>query len=220
MTANTHHTKLKGDIAVATVILDLTKKGYIISEPMSENAPYDLICDTGNKLLRIQVKYRSDGIIPSHNSWTDKNGTHKNIIDISKIDYFAMVNHDYSTICYPLAAMIGNSIAYNIPNSSTPFHWYEDYLDFKEKIQPKHKNKNVNYESQINNLKPQPSKIEWPSIEQMKTLVYEKPTSQLAIDLGVSDVAIGKFCKKHNITKPPRGHWSKNPLLIHSTTGL
>ena len=28
MTANTHHTKLKGDIAVAAVIFDLTKKGY------------------------------------------------------------------------------------------------------------------------------------------------------------------------------------------------
>ena len=26
MAANTHHTKLKGDIAVAAVILDLTKK--------------------------------------------------------------------------------------------------------------------------------------------------------------------------------------------------
>ena len=51
MTANTHHTKLKGDIAVAAVIFDLTKKGYIVSEPMSENAPYDLICDTGVDIL-------------------------------------------------------------------------------------------------------------------------------------------------------------------------
>ena len=29
MSANTHHTKLKGDIAVAAVIFDLTRKGYI-----------------------------------------------------------------------------------------------------------------------------------------------------------------------------------------------
>ena len=75
MSANTHHTKLKGDIAVAAVILNLTKKGYIVSEPMSENAPYDLICDTGNKLLKIQVKYRKDGVIPYRTSWADKNGT-------------------------------------------------------------------------------------------------------------------------------------------------
>lgn len=215
MTANTHHTKLKGDIAVAAVILDLTKKGYIISEPMSENAPYDLICDTGCKLLRIQVKYRSDRMIPNKTSWSDKHGTHQNMIDVSKIDYFAMVCHDYSIICYPLAAMAGSTISYIIPNSATPFHWYEDYLDFKEEIQPKHKNDNVNYTNQINNLKPKPCKIEWPSITQMQKLVYEKPTSQLAIDLGVSDVAIGKFCKKHNIAKPPRGHWSKNPTMLY-----
>lgn len=59
-----------------------------------------------------------------------------------------------------------------------------------------------------------PKKIEWPSTEEMQRLVWEKPTSQLSKDLGVSDVAIGKFCKKHNINKPPRGYWAKqNPLL-------
>ena len=54
-----------------------------------------------------------------------------------------------------------------------------------------------------------PKKIEWPSIEEMSKLVFEKPTQQLSKDLGVSDVAIGKFCKKHNINKPPRGYWAK-----------
>ena len=39
---------------------------------MSENAPYDLVCDTGTKLLRIQVKYR-------------QNGSHTNNIDTTKI---------------------------------------------------------------------------------------------------------------------------------------
>ena len=82
MTANTHHTKLKGDIAVAAVIFDLTKKGYIVSEPMSENAPYDLICDTGSKLLRIQVKYRKDGCVPDKTSWSDTKGVHENKINI------------------------------------------------------------------------------------------------------------------------------------------
>lgn len=52
-------------------------------------------------------------------------------------------------------------------------------------------------------------KINWPLPEEMSKLVYEKPTSQLAKELGVSDVAIAKFCKKHNIQKPSRGHWTK-----------
>jgi hypothetical protein len=207
MTANTHHTKLKGDIAVAAVILDLTKKGCIISEPMSENAPYDLICDTGEKLLRIQVKYRVSGYIPYRTSWTDKSGTHTNEIDITKIDYFALVNEDYSIICYPLSVMAGNTIAFSIPNSSTPYNWYEDYIDFKNEIQAKHINRNTTYirKDVVINA----TKIVWPSIEEMTRLVFEKPSSQLAKDLGVSDSAIYKFCKKNNIPKPERGYWTK-----------
>lgn len=314
MTANTHHTKLKGDIAVAAVILDLTKKGYIISEPMSENASYDLICDTGEKLLRIQVKYREDEVIPSRNSWSDKNGHHSKKIDTSKIDYFALVNKDL-LVCYPLPCMVGTSIRFKIPeNYFNEYHFYEDYLDFKTEVQPTHqiyKNKNnkkfvsnitkdmlldiikisryrsdvykelnipvkvfnkllndfdINFSEHclkqtnqektkaintkeielrlknketfksistelgvtseylsssltkegiyVSNMLEQqdilhPKKIEWPSAEEMQKLVWEKPTQQLSKDLGVSDVAIGKFCKKHNISKPPRGYWAK-----------
>lgn len=207
MTANTHHTKLKGDIAVAAVIFDLTKKGYIVSEPMSENAPYDLICDTGEKLLRIQVKYRANGYIPYKTSWSDKNGVHAQLIDISKIDYFAIVNEDYSIICYPLSEMAGGTIAFSIPNSATPYNWYEDYLEFKKEIQPKRKNTNVNYS--IITRPPKQSKIEWPSNEELSKLVFEKPSLLIAQDLGVSDTALSKHCKKHNIAKPPRGYWTK-----------
>lgn len=58
-----------------------------------------------------------------------------------------------------------------------------------------------------------PKKIKWPSIEEMQKLVWEKSTIVLAKELGVSDVAIAKFCKKHNITKPQRGYWAKQNAL-------
>jgi hypothetical protein len=140
MSVNTHHTKLKGDIAVSAVMFDLVKKGYIVSAPMSENAPYDLICDIGGNLLRIQVKYRKSGEIPYRTSWADKNGTHTSKIDTSKIDYFALVNEDYTKICYPLANMAGNTIRFEKPNSNSEYHWFEDYLEFQDDIQPKRKN--------------------------------------------------------------------------------
>ena len=214
MTANTHHTKLKGDIAVAAVIFDLTKKGYIISEPMSENAPYDLICDTGNKVLRIQVKYRKDGCIPNKTSWSDKNGTHENKIDTSKIDFFALVNSDYLKICYPPSEFSGKSFNWEIPLIYQPYYYWEDYREFCFKNYTTRTNtpediKSLRKTSTLN----MPSKIEWPSIEEMSILVFEKPTQQLAKDLGVSDVAIGKFCKKHKIKKPERGYWSKVAAL-------
>ncbi len=52
-------------------------------------------------------------------------------------------------------------------------------------------------------------KIVWPSPEEISKLVWEMPTQKVAEKLGVSDVAIGKFCKKQNISKPPRGYWTK-----------
>lgn len=56
---------------------------------------------------------------------------------------------------------------------------------------------------------PRKTKIQWPSQEKMQELVWEKPISLLANELGVSDVAIHKFCKKHGIIKPPVGFWLK-----------
>jgi hypothetical protein len=57
------------------------------------------------------------------------------------------------------------------------------------------------------------TKIIWPTIQDMKTMVWQIPTNQIAKKLGVSDVAIAKFCKKHNIQKPPRGYWAKQATL-------
>ena len=39
--------------------------------------------------------------------------------------------------------------------------------------------------------------------------VWAKPAVHLAKELGISDVAIGKICKKYEIPKPPLGYWAK-----------
>lgn len=38
-------------------------------------------------------------------------------------------------------------------------------------------------------------------------LVWRKAKTLVAKDLGISDVALGKICKKANIPVPPRGYW-------------
>ncbi|MEQ8262587.1 hypothetical protein [Pseudohaliea sp.] len=40
-------------------------------------------------------------------------------------------------------------------------------------------------------------------------LVWSKPVTHIAKDYGVSDVAIKKHCKKHDIPTPPVGYWMK-----------
>lgn len=56
------------------------------------------------------------------------------------------------------------------------------------------------------------SKIEWPSKEELKNLVWIYPMSVLSKDLKVSDRSIAKRCKKFNIEIPPRGFWIKKHL--------
>ncbi len=54
-------------------------------------------------------------------------------------------------------------------------------------------------------------KIKWPTKEELHKLIWEKPTSTLAKELGVSDKAVEKHCKKLGLLKPPRGYWAKQP---------
>jgi len=45
--------------------------------------------------------------------------------------------------------------------------------------------------------------------EEFYNLVWEKPLTQLAKEFALSDVALHKICKKHNIPHPPVGWWAK-----------
>jgi transposase len=56
---------------------------------------------------------------------------------------------------------------------------------------------------------PQKRKGNWPTIENMEKLIWEKPSIEIAKEIGVSDSAVVKFCKKWGITKPSRGYWQK-----------
>ncbi|MFC6487706.1 hypothetical protein [Nitratireductor sp. GCM10026969] len=45
--------------------------------------------------------------------------------------------------------------------------------------------------------------------EQLYALVWDRPVTKLAKDFGLSDVALHKICRKHNIPTPPLGYWAK-----------
>ena len=56
---NQHHTKNSGDLGVFKVQVDLHEKGYIVSVPLTEHAPFDLVSYKNGSCKTIQVKYRS-----------------------------------------------------------------------------------------------------------------------------------------------------------------
>jgi len=45
--------------------------------------------------------------------------------------------------------------------------------------------------------------------EQFYELVWSKPMTHLAKEFAISDVALNKICKKHDIPNPPLGWWAK-----------
>ena len=45
--------------------------------------------------------------------------------------------------------------------------------------------------------------------KELYDLVWEKPMTQVAKEIGVSDVAVAKRCRRNKISVPGRGYWRK-----------
>lgn len=55
----THHTKNIGDLGVLKAKVDLYEQGYMILNPETEHAPFDLVIYKDGVFKTVQVKYRS-----------------------------------------------------------------------------------------------------------------------------------------------------------------
>ena len=45
--------------------------------------------------------------------------------------------------------------------------------------------------------------------EELYDLVWSRPVTKVAAELEISDVALHKICRRHDVPVPPRGHWAK-----------
>jgi hypothetical protein len=102
-------TTKKGDVGVAFVAADLISKNFIVSLPMSEHSPFDLIITYNNtRHFSVQVKYitlvRGRIEIRLASVWSNKQGVHVNKMDKSKIDIVA-VYCPTTNKCYYLRPM-------------------------------------------------------------------------------------------------------------------
>jgi hypothetical protein len=100
-----HHTKDKGDVAVAEVIADAAKAGIKACIPITEHLPFDLVLVNADCVLRRgQVRYatrRGNKIIVrlrSCYSWS--RGSQSCTLDRTKIDGFAIYCPDTDKTYY------------------------------------------------------------------------------------------------------------------------
>jgi len=52
----TNISKLQGNVGVARAVYEYTKMGYTVLMPLSDSDKYDMIVDSGEQLLKVQVK--------------------------------------------------------------------------------------------------------------------------------------------------------------------
>jgi hypothetical protein len=99
-----HHTKDKGDLAVAKVHSDLVDRGATVLLPLTEHAPFDLVAYVDRAFYRVQVKYRSarNGrfTVEFSNSWADRHGSHHQPMPRDEVDAVAIYCPDTTRTYY------------------------------------------------------------------------------------------------------------------------
>jgi len=203
-----HHTKDKGNLAVIKAMADLTEKGFDIFTPVvSEHLPFDFITYKDGKFLKFQSKFMKCTTLRKHTSWSDKHGVHYKYYKDGDFDYYAAYIADKDVMCYPSIKFKGCTLATEIPNSPTPFYWYEDFLDLTDNA-----NKKTYKDFGVKITRPSKHssknrKVERPSKKELNNLIWKHPITYLGKLFGVSDVAIHKWIKIYGLNKPPRGYW-------------
>ena len=95
-----HHTKDKGDLGVLKAQVDLCEQGFLIMNPLTEHAAFDLVAYRDGKFYRVQVKYRKldrSGKLDIKFStcWADRIGIHT--VPIAPQDFRSHVSLRVST---------------------------------------------------------------------------------------------------------------------------
>lgn len=117
-------TKLVGDIAEVTAILQALKRNFIVSKPIGDRAKYDLIFDNGQKLLKIQVKKAYTQSKSSYKVLVKKSNTNRKEVKYTRYietDFdFALLYLEDLDLFYvvPVLCFINNNWGYSMnPNN-------------------------------------------------------------------------------------------------------
>jgi Zn finger protein HypA/HybF involved in hydrogenase expression len=157
-----------------------------LTDILVENSPYNR-ASLKKRLLKDGIllnKCHECGIGPS---WNDK-------LLVLQIDHINGINNDNRL----------ENLRILCPNCHTQTNSFAGKRFKRTKIKKSDADPNWNKQPQPNSRK-----VEWPTKENLEKLLWQKPTTQIAKDYGVSDKAVAKWAKSYKLTKPPRGYWAK-----------
>ena len=96
-----NHTNVKGNISESAALNAFTKAGFVVSVPFGNGAPYDLIVDTGKRLLKVQVKtgrLRGGCVLFPAQRVNGRHGTKRHEYGEGEIDLFAVYCLENETV--------------------------------------------------------------------------------------------------------------------------
>lgn len=133
-------TKIKGRITEQKCYLKCLEAGFQVSRPLFDDARYDFILDTGDKLLRIQIKtscWNEDKSAFSFNGYSQHstgNGNKRMKYTNKEIDYF-MTEKDGIFYLYPAGetGFVSKSLRISSKINNSNIIWAKDYK-FEEVI--------------------------------------------------------------------------------------
>lgn len=108
----------QGDVGVARAIYEFSSKGFIVSKPLSENSPYDLIIDDSNTLKKVQVKTSKSKskhgayIVELRTKGGNKSGQTIKLMNFDDIDLLFVLCENGSTYLIPSDKINGKGIIY------------------------------------------------------------------------------------------------------------
>lgn len=113
-----HHTKDKGDIAVAKVIADLSERAALVLLPLTEHAPFDLVAYVNGEFHRIQVKCRTvtrgAASVRFESFWSDRHGLHARAMARDEVDVIAIYCPDTNVCYYVDPSQFGMSVTLRV----------------------------------------------------------------------------------------------------------
>lgn len=127
--------KIKGRVTEQKCYLKCLECGYQVSRPMFDDARYDFILDTGNKLLKIQIKsstWNEDKTAFSFNGYSQHSIGHGNKrmkYTSKEIDYF-MTEKDNQFYLYPAEeeGFVQKTLRVSCKQNQKSIFWAKDYL--------------------------------------------------------------------------------------------
>jgi hypothetical protein len=136
-----HITHDKGDIAEAAVILDLTKRGFTVFKPLTQNTYADVIIMKNDRIETVQIKFvtASNGKLPvplrkQMSTTKEVRETYK--YNQTNLDWIAVYSPDPELVLYlPRGVWSTNGVQMDIRLNTTKnkqtknVRMYNDYLN-------------------------------------------------------------------------------------------